>query len=674
MGYALARNLVKSGYPGAIHFVNPRGGRLFDQMIYASITQVPDPVDLAVLLVPPAAILQAVEDLAVRGIHAAIIATGGFKEIGPEGATLEKQVTEIAQKHHIRFIGPNCVGLINTHYPLNTTFLQPPGPPIGEIAFLSHSGAICAAVIDWIRGQGGGLSHLISLGNQADVSETDVLPDVAADEHTRVLTLYMEGVKDGRKFIETASKVTRIKPVVALKVGRFESGKRAAASHTGALAGQEAAYDAAFEKSGVLRADTTEEMFQWARALAWSPLPKGNRVAVLTNSGGPGVTAADALEQNQMKLADLNAATKKGLGEFLPAAASLNNPVDMLASATPEHFSNSLKLLLEDEGVDAVIVISPPPPPSTIGAVVKAMIPVIQSYPEKPVLFTLMGSEQIGEGLSLLHAMQIPDYRFPEAAASALGAMNRYAIYRRRNAEEITALAGIQKKKAAKVLVNNPSTGWMEQEDLLTVLDAYGIHTSRLILSVTMEEAIRVAEKLGYPVALKLASPDISHKSDIGAVLLGIQSAKEVRTGYTTILERTKVAKPDAKIDGVHIQKMASAGQEVICGFVRDAQFGPLMMFGSGGVEVEGLKDVAFGLAPLTKSEAERMVNATWAGSKLNGFRSIAVADRDAVVEVLLRLSQLAEDFPALHELEINPLRVLAPGMGAVAIDARARK
>ncbi len=271
----------------------------------------------------------------------------------------------------------------------------------------------------------------MSLGNQTDVSETDMLPEIAKDPHTQAITLYIEGVKDGRKFIETASEVTRKKPVVALKVGRYESGKRAAASHTGALAGQETAYDAAFEKSGVLRANTTEEMFQWARALAWCPLPAGNRVAVLTNSGGPGVTAADAIEQNKLVLADLSEATRESLKQFLPAAASVMNPVDMLASATPEQFSASLKLLLEDSGVDSVIVISPPPPPSTIGAIVKAMIPVVQTYPEKPVLFSIMGSEQIGEGLSLLHAMKMPDYRFPEAAASALGALYRHSEYLR---------------------------------------------------------------------------------------------------------------------------------------------------------------------------------------------------------------------------------------------------
>ncbi len=670
LGYALARNLVRSGYPGVIHFVNPRGGELFGQTILTSILDTPEPVDLAVLLVPPQAVPQMMEETGKRGIKAAIVATGGFREVGPEGALLEEQVFQIAERYGIRFIGPNCVGIINTHYPLETTFLQPPGPPAGEIAFLSHSGAICAAVIDWFRGQGGGLSHLISLGNQTSVSEVDVLPEMAADPHTKVITLYLEGVKDGREFIEAASRVVRKKPIVALKVGRFESGKRAAASHTGALAGQEAAFDAAFAKAGVLRANTTEEMFQWARALAWCPLPQGNRVAVLTNSGGPGVTAADALEMHGMKLADLSPETKSGLQKLLPAAASLQNPVDMLAGAGPEHFSGSLELILQDAGVDSVIVISPPPPPSTTGTLVKAMLPVIQSH-QKPVLFTLMGEEQIKEAVSLARAAQIPDYRFPEWAASALGALTKYAAFLKKPVEEKVTLPAIFKKKAAKLLSDAVRGEWLDQETILALLESYGIQTIGLKLAETADHAVRLAGKLGYPVVLKLASPDIAHKSDIGGVLLNVNTAADVRSGFGLIMERARKAKPEARIDGVHVQKMAGAGQEVITGFVRDPMFGPMLMFGSGGVEVEGLKDVAFGIAPISPIEARQMIQSTWAGKKLQGFRSISPADALAAEDVLLRLSQLAMDHPQIQELEINPLKVLVKG--ALAIDVRGK-
>lgn len=670
LGYGLARNLVRSGYPGAIHFVNPRGGDLFGQPIHTSILEVPDPVDLAVLLVPPPAVPQAMEETGKRGIKAAIVATGGFREIGPEGARLEEEVIAVAEKFGVRFIGPNCVGNVDTHFPYNTTFLQPPGPPPGEIAFVSHSGAICAAVMDWIRGQGCGLSQLISLGNQANVSEADVLPEVAADPHTKVICLYLEGVKDGRRFMEAAASVVRKVPVVALKVGRFDSGKKAAASHTGALAGQETAFDAAFAKTGVLRADTTEEMFQWARALSMCPLPRGNRVAVLTNSGGPGVTAADALELHGMKLADLSVETKAGMQKILPAAASLNNPVDMLASANPDHFSGCLDLLLRDPGVDSVIVISPPPPPSTTGALVKAMIPVIQTY-DKPVILTLMGAEQIREAMSLAWASQIPEYRFPEWSASALGALTRYAEFIRTPVEPGELSTGLDQAKANSLLASAKPGEWLDSDTVLSLLDQYGITTIGLKLAESPDQAVQIADKLGYPVVLKLASADVSHKSDIGGVLLNISSAQEVRDGYDLILQRTRQAKPDARIDGIHVQKMAGSGQELITGFVRDPQFGPMLMFGSGGVEVEGLKDVSFGLAPLTRAEARKMIESTWAGKKLKGFRSIAPADQNAAEEVLLRLSRLASDLPQIQELEINPLRVM--GNGAVAIDVRGK-
>lgn len=672
LGYMLARNLVQSGYQGAIHFVNPKPDTLFGKPIYSSIDQVPDPVDLAAMLVPPPAVPGALAEVGKRGIKAAIIQTGGFREVGAEGARLEEECLRVAREYGIRLVGPNCIGLIDTHLPINTSFLQPPGPPVGEIAFVSHSGAICAAVMDWIRGQGIGISNLISLGNEVDVSESDVLPVMAANKHARVITLYMEGVQDGRRFIDAARETVKVKPVLALKVGRFESGKKAAASHTGALAGSESAFDAAFEKAGVIRVNTTEELFQWAKALAWCPKPKGRRVAVITNSGGPGVTAADALELNGLELAKLSPATVAGMRTFLPAAASLNNPVDMLASATPDHFSGCLRLLMEDDGVDSILVISPPPPPSTTGAVVKSMIPIIQSN-EKPVVFALMGEDQVAEGLSLLRASHIPDYRFPEWAASALGAVTRYAEISQKLNETPQVKLRKASAKAVKMLAGEPAGEFISPESAAKLLDAYQIPTTRLVLCKSADEAARQAARTGFPVVLKVASPDIVHKSDIGGVLLGLKTAEEVKQGYETVIERARKAKPDAVIEGVHIQRMLSPGQEVITGMVRDPMFGPLMMFGSGGVEVEGLKDVAFGLAPLTAEEAEKMINSTWAGKKLNGFRSILPADKAAVIDILVKLSQLAMDCDSIAEMEINPLRVLTPGQGAFAVDIRIR-
>jgi acetate---CoA ligase (ADP-forming) len=341
LGYGLARNLVQSNYQGQIHFVNISGGSLLGRPIYPSVLQVPDPVDMAIILIPAAAVPQALHECGERGIHSVIITSGGFRETGPQGAALEEQCLDIARSHNMRIIGPNCIGFLDTHLPIDATFLPPPGPLPGDVAFISHSGAICAAVIDWARGQSFGLSRLVSLGNQADVNETDVIAPVASDRYTRVITLYLEGVGNGRHFVEQAQETTRQKPIIALKVGRFASGQRAVASHTGALAGEENAFNAAFRRAGVIRADTSEELFDWARALAWCPLPKGRSVAVLTNAGGPGATASDALEANGMVLAELSATTHQALADILPPAASLNNPVDMLASATPEQYAQS---------------------------------------------------------------------------------------------------------------------------------------------------------------------------------------------------------------------------------------------------------------------------------------------------------------------------------------------
>lgn len=673
LGYALTRNLINCGYEGAIHLVNPKGGSLLGLPLFRSIQEVPDPVDLAVILVPAPAVPESLTQCGQRGIPAAIIATGGFRETGSEGAVLEKECLTVAQKYHMRLIGPNCIGLIDTHLPLDTTFLQPPPPTPGEVAFISHSGAVCAAVIDWIRGQGFGLSYLVSLGNQADVNETDILPAVAADKHTKVVTLYMESVSNGRRFVKTAAETAKDTPVIALKVGRFESGRKAAASHTGALAGAEAAFDAAFKRAGVLRANTTEEMFQWARALAWCPVPRGSKVAVLTNAGGPGVTAADAIESCGLQLAPLSIVTEAGLSALLPPAASLHNPVDMLASATPDQYAGSLQLLLDDENVDSVLVILPPPPPSTAGAVVKAMLPLIQNS-DKPVIFALMGERMIQEAVELLRAAKIPDYRFPETAASALAALYRRSLAIKDLDEPELHPVKVDSKKFQEELQKISAGAWLPADLAFDLLQAYGIPGLKLELAASTEEAVRLAEGLGYPLVLKVASADISHKSDVGGVLLNINNAQEVKEGYNAIMRNCQKANPKARIDGIHLQRMIPAGQDVITGVIQDPQFGPLVMFGSGGVEVEGLKDVAFALAPLTASDGEYLLETTWAGRKLKGFRNLPPADRQAVLNALVRLAQLAADLPELAEVEINPLRALADGQGVFAVDVRIRK
>ncbi len=672
LGYGLARNLVLSNYPGGIHFVNPKGGVIFDREVYPSVAVVPDPVDLAVLLVPAGAVPQTLKLCGQRGIPAAIIASGGFRETGEEGAKLEEECLRIAKEEGIRLFGPNCIGLLDTHFPLDTTFLPSSGLLPGSVAFISHSGAICSAVLDWARGQGFGISRLVSLGNQLDVNETDVLQPVASDPYTRVLTMYLEGVGDGRKFVEQAMQVSQEKPIVALKVGRFESGRQAVASHTGALAGQENAFSAAFRRAGVLRAEASEEVFDWARALAWCPLPKGRNVAILTNAGGPGVTGADALEANGLRLATLSEGTKEKMRVLLPPAASVANPVDILASGSPDQYRQCLEIILTDPNVDSVLVILPSPPMFTAAGVANAMSPVIQ-LADKPVVVALMGELLIQEAVHRLRIAGIPEYRFPERAASALAILSDRADIIQRGLPKIIRADDVDQDAVRKVLAEVVLTpaGFVSEEATNQIMVAYGLPVLQMQLAETAERAVQIAEQIGYPVVLKIASPDIPHKSDIGGVLLNLNSPEAVSDGFYHLKMIAMGAVPEAEVLGAYVQQMVPAGQEVILGAVQDPQFGALAMFGSGGVEVEGLEDVAFALAPVAADEIEYMLGSTWAGKKLKGFRNLPPSDQDAVEDAIIRLAQLAADFPQLAEIEINPLRVLPVGQGAVAVDIR---
>lgn len=675
LGFAVARNLVESGYPGAIHFVNPKSGELYGRPFYPSLADVPDPLDLAVVLIPAQFVPQALEECAQRGIDSAVILSGGFRETGPAGAQLEQTCLQIAQEHGMRLMGPNCVGLLDTHLPLDATFLPFQGLVPGDVAMLSHSGAMCDIVIDWSWAQGFGLSKLFSLGNQVDVTETDLIEPLSNDPHTRVITLYLEGIRDGCRFVEEAAKAVQIKPLVALKVGRYAAGRRAAASHTGALAGEDRSYDAAFRKAGVIRANTSEEMFEWARCLAWNPLPRGKRVAVLTNSGGPGVTAADAIEANGLSLATLSPQTKAALQARLPAAASVQNPVDMLASATPEQYAGCLQLLADDPEVDMLLVILPPPPVSTSEAVAEALVETIHRL-DKPAAGALMGGDQIRKAVEVFRKAHVPEYSFPERAIAALSVLAQRADFLERSRQpeqdEPVFRRGCD-QAAREILASAPvSAGsWLPPDYARRILEAYGLSFLPEGIAADGGEAGLLAQQVGFPVALKIISPDIPHKSDAGGVALNLTDRPAVETAFDGMIRSARAHNPAARIEGVLVQRMAPPGQEVIVGAVRDPQFGPLVMFGSGGVEVEGLNDVSFALAPVTGREAREMLASTWAGRKLNGYRNIPAVDRAAVVQAVTRLSRLALDFPEISEMEINPLRVTTAG--AFVLDVRVK-
>lgn len=669
LGYGVARNLVNSGYTGAVRFINPNADQILGWPCYPSIEAAPDPIDLVVVIVPAKIVPQTIEACGRRGIRWAIIVSGGFRETDRAGADLERQIVAIAQRYDLRLIGPNCIGLIDTHLPFNTTFIKSVPQP-GEIAFVSQSGAICQAVIDWGTGMGFGFSRIASLGNQCDLSEAEVVTALSADPHTRVITMYLEGVKDGAQFKQAINAAARDKSIVALKVGRTAAGKRAVSSHTGALAGQETAYDVVFDRYGILRANTTEELFDWARALAWCPPLQGDRVAVLTNAGGPGILAVDAIEANGLRLATLSSETIGALKEFLLPHASFSNPIDMLASAGPREYAAALRVLLDDVGVDAVLVICVPPPIEDPTPVAQAVAEVGQSA-AKPVVVAVMGEATVREALKALRAVRLTDYRFPERAASALGALWRHVQWQTRPNGEPAVFEAVDQAAVTALLAAHQDSQWITGIVATQILEAYGIEGAREALVRSADEAVRWADEFGYPVVLKIASPDIPHKSDIGGVVLDLREAEAVRAAFERILAKARAAQPTARIEGATIQPLLREGHEVIIGAVRDEQFGPLIMFGAGGVDVEGQRDVAFGLAPLTRREAERMLDATFAGRRLRGLRGSPPVDREAVIDRVLRVAQFALDFPQVAEMEINPLRVMEHG--AVAIDVRIR-
>jgi len=666
LGYAVLRNLTQHGYTGPVYPVNPKADEILGVRCYPSVLDVPDPVELAVIIAPAATTPTIMQQCGERGIRAAIIISGGFSEAGPAGAELERQLTDIARRHHIRLMGPNCIGVIDTHTPLDTTFV-PGMPKPGVITFVSQSGAVCGGVIDWALGAGIGLSRIVTLGNQADLTETDILEGLANDDETRVIAMYLEGVDDGRRFVDVARSISMRKPILAIKVGYTEAGRKAAASHTGALAGTDSAYTAAFHQAGIIRVPHIEALFDAAISLANQPLPRGEHVAVLTNAGGPGVLASDALMANGLRLAALTDETRFCLRQFLQPHASVTNPVDMLGGADEHDYARALDALLKDPGVDAVLVINVPQVLVPAVRIVRGIAQVVhdfqaQSGSHKPVMTCLIGDVSLDEAIEFMRQAQLPLFPFPERAVSALAAM----VARRKWLEAPPQISNIQIPISNQQSQAPALRAGARVENLKSKIPALPMK-----LAQSANEAARVAQEIGLPVACKIASPDISHKSDVGGVEVGLHSASAVRAAYKRIINNARSARPDAVIEGVTVQAMARPGREVIVGAVRDPQFGPLVMFGSGGVYVELLKDVSFRLAPVTRSEALAMIEETLAGKLLSGLRGQRPADKSAVADVIVAVSQLFVADERITELDINPLVVYDEGQGAVAVDLR---
>ncbi|MGD8427723.1 MAG: acetate--CoA ligase family protein [Balneolaceae bacterium] len=658
LGFGVVRNLKDFHYQGPIYPVNKSASEILGKRCYASVKNVPDPVDLAIIIVPAQIVPETVRDCGKRGIKHAIVISGGFSETGPDGSALEKKLKKAAVEFNMHVIGPNCIGTIDTHTPVNTTFVTGMPEP-GEIGFSSQSGAMVAAVIDWARGAGVGFSRIVSLGNQIDVNETQMIETLSEDPQTKVITAYIEGVSDGVSFLEVAKKAARKKPFIALKGGRGDSGARAVASHTGALAGSSEAYEAAFKTSGVLQASTMEEMFDWARALAWQPLPEGNRVAVLTNAGGPAILAVDAIEKAGLELATLSQSTKAYLKSRLPKAASIGNPVDVLAGSGPGTYAVALDAILTDKNVDSVVVIQAPQDwflPASLAEVIGEVAGVHQ----KPVLASIMGKASVEEALSILHKRKIPNLSFPERVASVLAAMvNRRQWLKTFNAPP-------KRYFEVDIEISNKLTA---EQNWKCLLEQYGISFPVQHTVKTMEEAQNAASEIGFPVVLKLTSKTVTHKTDINGVQLRLQNTEEVGKAWQKL--EHAASKAGVSMEAVIVQKMLSGGQETILGIRRDEQFGPLILFGTGGTDVELVKDVQMAIAPLNKAQADELINNTKVGTKLKGWRGQPPADLEALLDQIVRFSLLAVDQPGILELEINPLYVMPQGKGAYALDVR---
>ena len=672
LSHGVLRNCFSHGYAGRVYPVNPRAEQILGLPCYPDISQVPDPVELAVLMVPAAMCPGVLEACGQRGIKAAIVISGGFREVGAEGAALEQELLAIAHRHNMRIIGPNCVGTLDAHTDLNSTFIRTMPKP-GPIAFVSQSGAICGGILEWTAGKGIGFSRFATLGNAADVTETDLLEELADDPHTRVIVAYIEAIRDGQRFIEVARRVTRTKPILVIKAGRTAAGTRAVSSHTGSLAGAMAAYDAAFRQAGVIPVDTVEELFNNALALAYGPLPRGPRVAVVTNAGGPASLAADALELAGLHMPPTPAATRTTLAQFTHPEAQLANPVDMLGGAEPAQYAQAVAALLADDTIDAVLPILVPQALVNPVAVAEAICAAADATQprRKPLVACFMGDEVVQEPIRVLNAHNIAAFIFPEQAARALGALWHYAAGAGNDTVGQSAAEATEATQLTTYTLPPASHGLLGEAEARPMLAAYGIPQPRAVLARTADEAAQLAAEIGFPVALKIVSPDIFHKSEVGGVVLGVADAAAVRTAFTEMLARVRTHQPAATIEGALISQMAPAGHELIVGMRRDAQFGPLVMAGLGGIYVELLADVGFRVAPFSRADAAALLDETHAGKLLRGVRGQPAADVDAVVEVIERVARLALTQPRLQEIDINPLIVYPAGQGALAVDVR---
>jgi acetyl coenzyme A synthetase (ADP forming)-like protein len=681
IGGRILSGLIAAGFHGAIYPVNPSAAAIGGLAAYATVTDIPQPVDLAIIAVPRDAVLHAIDDCAGRGVRAVVVITAGFAETGADGAALQRQLIDKIRGYGMRMVGPNCLGLMNADpaVRLNASF-SPLFPAPGRTSFSSQSGALGLAILSLAQERQLGLANFISVGNKADVSGNDLLQYWEEDGQTELILLYLESFGNPRRFARIAKRVGRRKPIVAVKAGRTGAGHRAAGSHTAALAASDVAVESLFHQTGVIRAETLEELFDLATALSSQPLPGGRRVGILTNAGGLGILCADSCEANGLNVPELRDETRDRLKAFLPAAASVTNPVDMIASATAEQFRKAMEILLSSSEVDALIVLYIDVGLAGAASIAQGIAAGVGASrktagAQKPVLACVMASETTGKPIKA-DGEDIPNFGFPESPARVLGKLAGYCEWRNRPAGMIPEFPDITPEVARSIcatVLQERGAGWLSAEETRRMLAALALPLPRGGVCRTEEETAAVAREIGFPVALKLASREIIHKTEFGGVQLNLQDEAAVRRAFEDIRRQLAQQKLLHAMDGVIVQPMISGGVELMVGVTQDPSFGPLIAFGLGGIHVEILKDVSFRVTPITDLDAAEMVRNIRGYRLLQGYRGHPPADIPSVEELLLRVARLVEEVPEIDELDLNPVIALPPGRGCLVVDARIR-
>jgi len=675
-GNEILKNLIAAPFAGVIYPVNPKSKSVMGIRCVTSVSAIDEPVDLAVLIIPAPAVEKVVLECADHGTRHFVVISAGFKEVGGEGVEREKRLRAIARERGLSILGPNCLGLINTAPGVNMDATFGGGmPEPGCVGLISQSGALAAALLDYARGRGIGFSRFVSFGNKVDINEIDLLKALAGDPSTKLILMYVEDLSSGQAFVDTAHEITHgsnPKPVLAIKTGRTREGAAAAASHTGSLAGSDEVYDAVFSQAGVIRVESVEELFDYAEIFSEPSLPRGRKTAIVTNAGGPGIMATDACVRYGLKLAKFHDYTVKSLKFQMPPAASLKNPVDVIGDARHDRYRTALDAVAADEDVDQVMALVTPQAMTNckeIGEVICEM----ESFSDKPIIACMMGDVDVAPGVEVLKKHRVPTYQFPENAMRALAAKARFAEWIRSPIREYRQFE-VNRPAVDKLFREELSAGRSQLIEVraLEALGEYGFPTVPFKLAASADDAAADARAIGYPVVMKIVGPKILHKTDVGGVKLNLTDEDGVRTAYDAMIEsvRQKMSM-EIEIWGVLVQKMLEPGKEIILGVTRDPRFGPLLMFGLGGIYTEALRDVSFRLAPLRENVASEMIKDIRSHKLLEGVRGERPSDVGAIAECLMRLSQLVTDHPRIKELDINPLIVYPRGQGAVVADAR---